>query len=171
MPELTIPRIRVNGEDVTKGLREISREDIAKAMPDVDLSKVDLSKVDLSKVEMPKFDLPKKIELPEIKLSSTEVELPRKIELPKLEIRARRSGPPAALVIMAVVCLSVAAWMVTMSPMAPRIRRSIDDLRLRVDRWRENEVPEGGVTDPTWTATDKARTTPSTTGTEPEGVV
>ena len=141
MPELTLPQIRVDGD--MKELRDLTRDDIAKMIPEIDLSKVDLpkkvklpEKLDLSKVDFSNLELPKKIELPE------------KIELPKVEVRQRRSGLPGPIVAMLVIGAIAAAWaLATMSPFAPRIRQSVDDLRTKVDRWRAGESFDGAYTD------------------------
>jgi len=139
MPELTMPQIRVDGD--TKELRDLTREDIAKMIPEIDLSKVDLpkkiklpEKIDLSQIDMSKLELPKKVELPD------------RIELPKVELRQRRSGLPGPLIAIMIVGAIAAAWaLMTVSPFAPRLRQSVDDLRVRVDRWRSGQAFDDGA--------------------------
>ncbi len=66
MPELKMPEVRMPDFKLS-GLREMSRDDIGRALSDVHLPEVDLSnldprRIDLSNVELPKIDVSKAVE-------------------------------------------------------------------------------------------------------------
>ena len=110
MPTITLPEIRV------PELRVPSTE-LSVELPKVDLPRVDMRKVDLPNVDLKKIDLPAEIER-------------------RLPGRRRRPNPlPFVLVGLGVVAF--VTWLVTMSPFAPRVRRTIDEARSRMGLGRE----------------------------------
>jgi hypothetical protein len=110
MPTITLPEIRV------PELRVPSTE-LSVELPKVDLPKVDMRKVDLPSVDLKKIDLPAEIER-------------------RLPGRRRRPNPlPFVLVGIGVVAF--VTWLVTMSPFAPRVRRTIEEARARLGMGRD----------------------------------
>ena len=110
MPTITLPEIRV------PELRVPSTE-LSVELPKVDLPKVDMRNVDLPNVDLKKIDLPAEIER-------------------RLPGRRRRPNPlPFVLVGLGLVAF--ATWLVTMSPFAPRVRRTIDEARARMGMGRD----------------------------------
>jgi hypothetical protein len=115
MPTITIPEIRV------PELRVPSTE-LSVELPKVDLPKVDMRKVDLPNVDLRKIDL-KKIDLP----AEIERRLPGR----------RRRPNPLPFVLAGIGLVAFVTWLVTMSPFAPRVRRTIDEARSRMGMGRD----------------------------------
>lgn len=124
MPEVKLPRVEVPRVDLpavelpkvdwAEGLRNMTADDVARAMPEV---------------RLPHVDIPRKVELPRVGL-----ELPRKLELPRIEVRRKRSGPPW-LLLAVLAAIAAGAWMLVTSPATgPRIRRWLDDVRYHAER-------------------------------------
>jgi hypothetical protein len=114
MPDIKLPEVHL-----PEGLRDMRREDIQQAMSDVRLPHVDVADV--------ARNLPKNLKMPTVDLSK--VELPAAIEQ---RIPGRRRRNPVRPVLLAGLVLGAAAWLLLASPIAPRIRRGIDDLRFRM---------------------------------------
>lgn len=102
-------------------------------MPTVKLPDLHAPNIDLSKVELPNVELPK-VELPRVDLS--DIDIPRAVgtHLPG----ARRTNPlPIVFVGLAVV--GFMAWLVTLSPLAPRIRAAATDVRALLSAGRDDD--------------------------------
>jgi len=124
MPDISLREVKLPKIELPEGLREMTAEDVAKAM---------------SEVRLPKIDLPTTADLRNVEIPKVHIELPRKLELPKVEIRRKRSGPPW-LLLGVLAGLATTAWILMSAPATgPRIRRWLDDLRLRAARWGESK--------------------------------
>jgi hypothetical protein len=120
LPKIEMPKVEAPRLGIPEGLRHMTTDDVARAMPEMRMPKVDLPRrIDLSKVELPKLD----------------VQLPDKLELPAVEIRRRRSGRPW-LLLAVLAAVAATAWMVMSSPaMSARVRDWLGGARRRADEW------------------------------------
>jgi hypothetical protein len=122
MPQISVRDVKLPKIELLQGLRDMTAEDVARAMPEV---------------RLPKIELPSRADLRNIEIPRVQVELPSKLELPKVEIRRKRSGPPWLLLGL-LAGLAAAAWVFLSSPATgPRIRRWMGGARQRAERWGE----------------------------------
>jgi hypothetical protein len=118
--EVNVPEVKIPRMAVPAALREMTVEDVMKAIPDV---RIELPKsVDLSKIELPKLEMPA-VELPKVDLSKAPGPLRRR----------RRTGLPWT-VLAVFAGLLAGAWLLISSPTTgPRIRTWIQRVRARMD--------------------------------------
>jgi hypothetical protein len=95
-------------------------------MPTMTVPEVRLPKVDLSQIELPKVDL-SQVELPKIDLGH--FDLPREIED---RLPGRRRTNPLPFVMIGLGIIAFGAWLVAWSPIAPRLRAAVSDVRARI---------------------------------------
>jgi hypothetical protein len=125
MPDISFPEVRLPELKLPDGLREMNREDIQKAIPEVHLPSISLPKRgDVSK---------------ELAKAAKEIDKAGK-ELDKA--LPRRAGPsPIPFVVLGVLAGLFAGWFLATSPTtAPRIGTLMDGLRGRIDRWRNGSA-------------------------------
>jgi hypothetical protein len=103
-------------------------------MPTVKLPDLHAPNVDLSKVELPKVDWPN-LELPRVDLSGIDVPHAIGDRLPG----ARRTNP-LPIVFVGLAVAGFMAWLVTLSPLAPRIRAAATDVRAWMTAGHEDGV-------------------------------
>ncbi|MFL5679070.1 MAG: hypothetical protein ACJ77B_00545 [Chloroflexota bacterium] len=121
MPDISFPEVRLPEFKLPEGLREMNREDIQKAIPEVHLPSITLPKRgDVSK---------------ELAKAAKEIDKAGK-ELDKA--LPRRAAPsPIPFVVLGVLAGLFAGWFLATSPTtAPRIGSLMDGLRARIDSWR-----------------------------------
>jgi hypothetical protein len=117
MPEISLPDVKLPRLQWPDGLRALTADDIAKALPEV---------------KLPEIKRPD-IRLPKVALADVDVGTRGKLEVPRIEVRRKRSGPPWKVLAL-VVGLVAAAWMLFASATTgPRIRSWIHGLRQRID--------------------------------------
>jgi hypothetical protein len=149
LPKVDLPKVELPKVNLGEAFREVSTEDIARAIPEVKLSNINVPEtLDLSKVDLSKVELPKKIDLSKVEIPKVEVELPRELDLSAIQIRRRGNGWSRAFVVAALVGLAAGVWMLmSSSTMGPRIRQAVADGRRRVEGWiGETATPEADVT-------------------------
>lgn len=107
MPEIKFPDVKMPEFKLPEGLRDMSREDIQKAMSDV---------------KMPDVKLPKRSDIQK----SVEKALPM-----------RSGPSPVPFAILAMLGGLVVGWILATSPRtAPRISAAMDGVRQKIDEWR-----------------------------------
>jgi hypothetical protein len=121
MPEISFPDVRLPDIKLPEGLRDMNRDDIQKAVPEV---------------RFPRFSMPRRSDVSkQLAKAGKEIEKAGKgldDALPK------RSAPsPVPFVLFGIVAgLVVGVLLATSSATGPRIGGLIDELRGRIDRWR-----------------------------------
>lgn len=121
MPDISFPELKLPDIKLPEGLRDMNREDIQKAIPDV---------------RFPRFSLPKRSDVSkELAKAGKDIEKAGK-GLDKA--LPRRSAPsPVPLMLLGIVAGLVAGvFLATSSTTGPKIGSLVDELRGRIDRWR-----------------------------------
>ena len=126
MPDISLPEVHLPDFKLPEGLRDVNREDIQKAMPDVRLPKMP-RRSDISK------ELAKATKELEKAGRDLEKNLPR------------RPGPsPLPFVILGLLGGLVVGWLLASSPTtAPRISGLVDEVKSRINRWRTAAMDDG----------------------------
>jgi hypothetical protein len=121
MPDISFPDVKLPDIKLPEGLRDMTREDIQKAVPEV---------------RFPRFSMPRRSDVSkQLAKAGKEIEKAGKgidVALP------RRSAPsPVPFVLVGIVAGLVAGVLLaTSSATGPRIGALADELRARIDRWR-----------------------------------
>jgi hypothetical protein len=119
MPDISLPEVHLPDFKLPEGLRDMNREDIQKAMPDVRLPKIDLKRSDISKMSK------------ELAKAGREVDkaLPR-----------RPAPSPLPFVLFGMLAGLFIGWFLASSTVTgPRIGGAVDEVRGRVAKWRAND--------------------------------
>ncbi len=112
MPDITLPEVRLP-EIKLPDLRDMTMDDIQKAMPEV---------------RLPKLELPKRSEI----AREIDKAIPR-----------RAGPSPVPFAILAMLGGLIVGWILATSPATgPRISAALDGIRGRVDRWRGGAMDE-----------------------------
>jgi hypothetical protein len=119
MPDIALPEVHLPDVRLPEGLRDMKIEDIQRAVAERRVPKIDLAKMELPK--------------------AIEEHLPKSID-ERIPHHHRRNGPPMALIVAGVVAFG--AWLLLASPLAPRIRRAVDDARSRMGMGGMDEADE-----------------------------
>jgi hypothetical protein len=122
MPDITLPEVRLPSIRLPEGLRDMNKEDIQKAMSDV---------------QLPKIDLPKRSEVAkELAKASKGLEKAGK-DIDKM-IPRRAAPSPLPFVIFGMLAGLFVGWFLASSSVTgPKIGALAEDVRGRVDRWRK----------------------------------
>ena len=124
MPDISFPEVHLPDFKLPEGLRDMNREDIQKAIPDVHLPKIDLPRRSTISKELARAGK-------EIEKAGRDVD----------KALPRRSAPsPLPFVVFGLLAGLFIGWFLASSTVTgPRIGGLVDDVRVRVDRWRRNE--------------------------------
>jgi hypothetical protein len=116
MPDFSLPEVHLPDFKLPEGLRDMNREDIQKAMPDV---------------RLPKIDLPKRSDISK-ELAKAGRDLDKALP--------RRAAPsPWPFVLFGMLAGLFIGWFLASSTVTgPRIGGAVDEVRGRVAKWREN---------------------------------
>lgn len=123
MPDITLPEVKLPDIKLPEGLRDMTRDDIARAAGDV---------------RLPKIDLPKRVEMPDIDLSRVDLPKPLADRLP----RRKRSNPilPIAGLVAVGAAIATIWWLFTSAETGPRMRSAMNDLKARVTGQRTDLI-------------------------------
>lgn len=141
MPDISLPEVRFKAR-LPEGLRDMSAEDIQKAVPEVRAPKVELPKL-----ELPKFDFDLGREAGRAaKRADKAAKSARKSagrEASKAakaveNVLPRKKGPnPVPIAILAMLGGLVIGWLLANNPAtAPRVSAALDTARRSFDSWR-----------------------------------
>jgi hypothetical protein len=146
MPDISLPEVRLK-DKLPEGLRDMTMEDIQRAMPDVHLPRFDLGREarrvrkDAEKAVARAAKEAEKAAREAQKSATRSVE--RALPLPQ-----RRGPNVVPVAILAMLGGLVVGWILANSPTAgPRISTWLDDLRARWDEWRGRGL---GQLDESW---------------------
>ena len=147
MPDISLPEVRLK-DKLPEGLRDMTMDDIQKAMPEVHLPKLELPRFDLSRDAQNAAREAEKATRRAGKAAAREAAKAAKAVEDSLP---RRSGPnPVAIGFLFMLGGLVVGWLLASNPTtAPRISAWLDDLRTRFDQWRGT----GSALDEEWDAT------------------
>lgn len=116
MPDIKFPEVRFPEIKLPEGLRDMSREDIQKAMSEM--------------------------KMPDIQKAMSEVRMPKRSDIAKSVEKALplRSGPsPIPFAVLAMLGGLVVGWILATSPLTgPRITAAMGGVRQKIDEWRSN---------------------------------
>jgi hypothetical protein len=128
MPDISLPEVHLPDFKLPEGLRDMSREDIQRAMPDVHLPKIELPKRSAISKELARAGK---------ELSKTGRDLDKALP--------RRSVPsPLPFVFFGMLAGLFIGWFLASSTVTgPRIGGLVEDARGRVDRWRKSGSSDG----------------------------
>ena len=117
MPDISLPEVHLPEFRLPEGLRDMNREDIQKAMPDVRLPKIDLRRSDISK-----------------ELAKAGREIDKGVP--------RRAAPsPLPFVFFGMLAGLFIGWFLASSAVTgPRIGGAVDEVRGRVAKWRSSDA-------------------------------
>lgn len=123
MPEINLPEVKLPDLKLPEGLRDMTRDDIARAAGDI---------------RLPKLDMPKRVELPDIDLSKVDLPKPIADRLPQ----RRRSNPILPIAGLVAIGTAVAAiwWLFTSAETGPRMRSGLNDLKARLTGQRNDLI-------------------------------
>jgi hypothetical protein len=148
MPDISLPEVRLPQLRLPDSLRDMNREDIQKAMADVQLPKVDLPK---------RSEVSKELAKAGKGLEKAGKDIDRMLP--------RRAAPsPLPFVIFGMLAGLFIGWFLASSTTTgPRIGGLVEDARTRVDRWRKERMTDVGEDMETTASTypDALRTTAS----------
>jgi hypothetical protein len=120
MPDISLPEVRLPDFKLPEGLRDMNREDIQKAMPDVRLPKLELLK---------RSDVSKELAKASRDLEKT---LPR-----------RAAPSPLPFVFFGMLAGLFIGWFLASSAVTgPRIGGVVDEVRGRVAKWRASDAED-----------------------------
>jgi hypothetical protein len=127
MPEIKFPEVRFPEIKLPEGLRDMSREDIQKAVSDVKMS--DIQKA-VSDVKLPKrSDIQK-----DIQKSQRDIQKSLEKALP-----ARPAPSVVPFAVLAMLGGLIVGWILATSPLTgPRISAAMGGVRQKIDEWRSN---------------------------------
>jgi hypothetical protein len=145
MPDISRPEVRLK-DKLPEGLRDMTMDDIQRAMPEVHMPRMDLGRSARKArkgAERAARDAQKAAAREAANVSRAVGKA-----LPQ------RSGPnPVPIALLAMLGGLVVGWILANSPTTgPRISAWLDDLRMRWDEWRGR----GGVVDEDWAAEPQA---------------
>lgn len=123
MPEINLPEVKLPDIKLPEGLRDMTRDDIARAAGDI---------------RLPKFDVPRRVELPDIDFSKVDLPKPIADRLPQ----HKRSNPMLPIAGLVAIGAAVAAiwWLFTSAETGPRMRSGINDLKARFTGQRNDLI-------------------------------
>ena len=129
MPDITLPEVRLPSIRLPEGLRDMNKEDIQKAVSDV---------------QLPKIDLPKRSDVAkELAKASKGLEKAGK-DIDKM-IPRRAAPSPLPFVIFGMLAGLFVGWFLASSSVTgPKIGALAEDVRGRVDRWRKERGTDTG---------------------------
>jgi hypothetical protein len=124
MPDISLPEVHLPDFKLPEGLRDMNREDIQRAMPDVRLPKIDLKRSDISK---------------ELAKAGRDID----------KALPRRSAPsPLPFVFFGMLAGLFIGWFLASSTVTgPRIGGAVDEVRGRVAKWRASDGTNDGTND------------------------
>ena len=141
MPDISLPEVRLK-DKLPEGLRDVTVEDIQKAIPEVHLPKFELPRMDLGresqKAAREAAKAAKGVEKATRNAQKAAAKEAAKAAKAVEQALPRRSGPnPVPIGILAMIGGLVVGWILATNPTtAPRIRGWLGDLRMRFDQWR-----------------------------------
>jgi hypothetical protein len=132
MPDITLPEVRLPQIRLPEGLRDMNKEDIQKAMSDVQLPKIDLPK---------RSDVAKELAKASKGLEKAGKDIDKMIP--------RRSAPsPLPFVFFGMLAGLFLGWfLASSSTTGPKIGALAEDVRSRVDRWRKERGTSTDISD------------------------
>ncbi len=140
MRDISLPEVRLKGK-LPEGLRDLSLDDIQKAMPDVHLPDIDLGREtrrlggDARKAGKDARKAAERTARDARKSVSKEAgKAARAVE----NVLPRRRGPnPVPIAILAMLGGVAVGWLLSSNPVTgPRIQALMSDLKARLDEWR-----------------------------------
>ena len=136
MPDISLPEVRLKGK-LPEGLRDLTIDDIQKAMPDVHLPTVDLGR-ETRRLGADARRAAKQAERTAREARKAAAKEAGKAARAVEQVLPRRAGPnPVPIAILAMLGGAVVGWLLSTNPATgPRINAFISDLRRRLGEWR-----------------------------------
>ncbi len=136
MPDISLPEVRLKGK-LPEGLRDLTVDDIQRAMPDVHLPNIDLGR-ETRKLGRDARKAARQAERATREARKTAAKEAGKAARAVEKALPRRSGPnPVPIAILAMLGGVVVGWLLSRNPATgPRINALMSDLRTRLDQWR-----------------------------------
>ena len=139
MPDISLPEVRLK-DKLPEGLRDMTFDDIQKAMPEVHLPKIDLGR-DAAKARKAAEKAARDAQ------KSAGREAAKAVRAVEHALPRRKAPNPVPVAILAMLGGLVVGWILANNPVTgPRISAWLDDLRMRFDEWRGR----GGDLDESW---------------------
>lgn len=133
MPDLSLPDVRLR-DRLPEGLRDMSIEDIQRAVPDVRVPHLDLSKIELGR----------EAQRAARRADRAARQAQRSVGRAVVGALPQRPGPnPVPIAILAMLGGLVVGWLLASNPATgPRVRAWLDSIRTRVESMRGNGIEE-----------------------------